>query len=222
MIDQGSNAISVRLLRAFLMGAMRVLFRIEHRGLGNIPANGPLVIAPNHVTYFDPFWVGAPIRRAVCFMAWDKIFKIPVAGRMFRWLGAFPVSLVNPESSAYKTALSVLQSGKALMVFPEGGRSESGTLQHFKEGAARLALKTGATVLPVAIHGGARVWSPKMWFPRPRKVQVAYLRPISCPRFETRSKEEFEAAAATLTAEIRVAIESQLQTSDLRPQTSPF
>ena len=73
MIDQGSNAISVKLLRAFLMGAMRVLFRIEHRGLGNIPANGPLVIAPNHVTYFDPFWVGAPIRRAVCFMAWDKI-----------------------------------------------------------------------------------------------------------------------------------------------------
>jgi len=211
MIDQGSNAISVKLFRGLLMGTMRVLFRIEHHGLGNIPANGPLVIAPNHVTYFDPFWVGVPMRRAVCFMAWDKIFTIPVAGRILRWLGAFPVSLVNPESSAYKTALRVLKGGKALMVFPEGGRSADGRLQPFKEGAARLALKTGATVLPVAIHGGENVWSPKMWFPRPRKVRVEYLRPVSCPRFEPGSKEEFEGAAATLTSEIRVAIASRLK-----------
>lgn len=178
MIDQGGTGAGVRLLRATLMLLMRILFRIEHRGLERVPPAGPLVLVSNHVTYFDPFWVATPIRRTTRFMAWDRIFRIPVAGRIFSWLGAFPVSLENPEAGAYKTALQILGRGEALVLFPEGGRSPDGRLLPFKEGAARLALRTRAWIMPVAVFGGVRVWSPAMRLPRPCKVRVEYLDPI--------------------------------------------
>ena len=190
---------------------MRVLFRIEHRGTENIPRNGPLVITPNHVTYFDPFWISAGIRRKVRYMAWDMIFKLPLVDRIFHWLGAFPVNLENPEFGTFKVALQILKKGEALMVFPEGGRSPDDRLQPFKEGAARLALRTGAQVLPVVIHGGLAVWNRKMLFPRPHKVWVDYLPPISCPTTGSSSKVEFERAASALTEAIRTSIESRLK-----------
>ena len=108
MIDQGRNSLNVRILRGTLLFLMRFLFRIEHYGIENIPCDGPLIIVANHETYFDPFWVAVRVHRAVRFMAWDKIFRLPFASGIFHWLGAFPVSLESPESSAYKTALKIL------------------------------------------------------------------------------------------------------------------
>ncbi len=189
MLDQGANSMGVRLLRGALLFLMRALFRIEHRGVGNVPADGPLLIVANHVTYFDPFWVAVRVYRRLRFMAWDRIFSIPVAGAVFRWFGAFPVSLENPESSAYKVALQILQEGGALMIFPEAGRSPDGRLLPFKPGAARLALRSRAAVVPVVIHGGVRVWNRAMWFPRPRKVIVEYLDPIPPDGCEENARE---------------------------------
>jgi 1-acyl-sn-glycerol-3-phosphate acyltransferase len=203
MLDQGRNTLDVKLLRGSLLLLMRILFRIEHRGMENVPSQGPLLIVANHTTYCDPFWISVRIYRAVRFMAWDKIFSYPLAGRIFRWLGAFPVSLENPESSAFKASLRVLRKGEALMIFPEGGRSPDGNLLAFKEGAAHLALKLGATILPVVVHGGVRVWGPKMRFPMPRKVRVEYLPAIS--------PEQFEDSISGLTQQVRSAIESRLK-----------
>ncbi len=215
MLDQGRDKLHVRLLRGALLLFMRVLFRIEHTGMENIPGSGPLIIVANHVTYFDPFWVAVRVYRTLRFMAWDKIFGIPVAGRVFRWFGAFPVSLDNPESSAFKTALGVLQKGEALMIFPEGGRSPDGRLMHFKPGAARLALRTGAAILPVAVHGGAAVWNRHMWLPRPRKVLVEYLPPIP--------PGNADATPASLTAALRGTIERRLREGPgrARPGAAP-
>jgi 1-acyl-sn-glycerol-3-phosphate acyltransferase len=178
MIDTGNNSWFVRFLRGAFYFVMRIFFRIEHRGWERIPARGPLLIIANHVTYFDPFWIGVRIYRTLRFMAWDKIFQFPLGGLLFRWLGAFPVNLENPESSSYKTALKALQNGEAVMIFPEGGRSPDGRLMPFKEGAARLALRTGAAIVPVVVHGGEKVWSPQMLLPRPGKVWIEYLDPI--------------------------------------------
>jgi 1-acyl-sn-glycerol-3-phosphate acyltransferase len=211
MLDLASDTLFVRLFRNGMVFLMRVLFRIEHRGTENIPRNGPLVVTPNHVTYFDPFWISAGIRRKVRYMAWDMIFKLPLVDRIFRWLGAFPVNLENPEFGTFKVALQILKQGEALMVFPEGGRSPDGRLQPFKEGAARLALRTGAQVLPVVVHGGLAVWGRKLLFPRPRKVWVDYLPPISCPTTGSISKVEFERAASALTEKIHASIESRLE-----------
>jgi 1-acyl-sn-glycerol-3-phosphate acyltransferase len=184
MLDQGKGSFGVSLLRGTLLLLMRILFRIEHHGMEKVPKDGPLIIASNHVTYFDPFWVAVRIYRKVRFMAWDKIFHVPLAGSLFRWLGAFPVSLDNPEVSAYRKALKILQQGEAVMIFPEGGRSPDGSLLPFKDGAARLALRSGAAILPVVIHGGERVWGSTMLLPLPRKVRVDYLNPIFCRHAE--------------------------------------
>jgi len=199
MIDEGKNTIGIRVLRATFLLLMRLLFRIEHHGYERMPSNGPLLIISNHVTYFDPFWIGVRCYRTVRFMAWDKIFSFVPVGMLFRWFGAFPVSLTNPESGSYKEALKILQSGEALVIFPEGGRSSNGQLMPFKEGAARLALRTGATILPVVIQGGERVWSPRQLLPRPGKVRVNFLEPIP--------KECFAKTARELTMQVRNAIE---------------
>jgi len=210
MLDQGRETVFVRTFRRTLIILMRMLFRIEHRGVEQVPRGGGLIIAPNHVTYFDPFWVAVRIHRTLRFMAWDRIFKIPVAGALFRWLGAFPVNLETPESSAYRSALEILQNGEALMIFPEGGRSPDGTLMPFKEGPARLALKTGAAILPVVIYGGARVWNRNMWIPLPRKVRIEYLAPIPCHRKNGASRKELNAAARDLTARLRSTMAARL------------
>ena len=172
MLDQGKETLVVRMLRGILLLLMKLLFRIEHRGWERIPKDGPLLFISNHVTYCDPFWIAVRVYRTLRFMAWDKIFSLPLAGRWFHWLGAFPVSLENPEFGAYKAALTVLKKGEALMIFPEGGRSPDGKLLPFKEGAARLALRSGAAIVPVVIIGGEKVWSPRMILPRPAKVRV--------------------------------------------------
>ena len=198
MIDQGKDTLDVRLLRAALMFIMRLLFRIEYLGLERVPKSGPLLIVANHVTYFDPFWITTPIRRTVRFMAWDRIFAQRLSSALFRWLGAFPVNLDNPKFGAYKTALQVLKRGEVLMIFPEGGRSPDGSLQPFKEGAAYLALRTGATILPVVVHGGRNVWSTQMTLPRPSKVRVEFLDPIT--------KDDFDTGAAELTDRVRSVI----------------
>jgi 1-acyl-sn-glycerol-3-phosphate acyltransferase len=210
MIDQGRGTASVRLVRTSLYLPMRLLFRIEHRGTENIPVNGPLLVTPNHVTYFDPFWIAVRVYRTLRFMTWDRALAVPIGGRILRWLGAFPVSLENPESSAYRASLRILQAGQALMIFPEGGRSLDGRLQPLKKGAARLALKTGATILPVAVLGGHEVWGPQLTLPRPRKVVVEFLPPFAPPAVEERDRAAFESAASELTERIRAALEERL------------
>jgi 1-acyl-sn-glycerol-3-phosphate acyltransferase len=203
MLDLGKRSFFIRALRATFLFVMRVLFRIEYHGWESIPREGPLLIVANHVTYFDPPWVAARIYRRLRYMAWDKLLEIPIAGRIMRWSGAFPVSLENPESSAYKAALKILLDGEALMIFPEGGRSPDGRLRPFKIGAARLALRTGAPIVPAVIHGGENVWSPQMLLPRPGKVRVDYLTPIT--------KEGFPEDAAKLMEKVRETMLSRQQ-----------
>jgi 1-acyl-sn-glycerol-3-phosphate acyltransferase len=202
MFDQGRETLDVRIIRSALLFLMRVLFRIEHSGMENVPAQGPVLFVANHVTYIDPFWIAVRVYRTLRFMAWDKIFELPVAGAIFRWLGAFPVSLENPESSAFKAALTVLRQGHTLMIFPEGGRSADGRLMPFKPGAAKIAARTGAAIVPVVIHGGAAVWNRHMWVPRPRKVRVEYLKPIL--------PSEFDETAQELTARLKKLIGERL------------
>jgi len=210
MIDQGRDTASVRFVRASLYLPMRLLFRIEHRGTKNIPPTGPLLITPNHVTYFDPFWIAVRVHRTLRFMTWDRALQVPIGGRILRWLGAFPVSLENPESSAYRASLRILRAGQALMIFPEAGRSPDGRLQPLKKGAARLALRTGATVLPVAVLGGHEVWGPQLAVPRPGKVVVEFLAPLAPPAVDERDRAAFEDAASELTGRIGAALEEAL------------
>src|SRR5262249_13601037 len=140
-------------LRPAVRLAARAYFGIRFEGVEHIPAEGPLLIVPNHVTYADPVLASIPIRRPVYYMAWDALFAIRGLSWLIRRLRAFPVEIESADPRAAREAVRLLQAGEAVMIFPEGGRSLDGRLQRFKLGAFRLACSLRVPVLPTTIIG---------------------------------------------------------------------
>ncbi len=153
----------------------RLLWKMELLGVENVPKAGGLIIAANHQTYFDPFWISVPVKRPTRYLAWSAAFKWPFVGRCLTWFGAWPLQLERSDPSAIRRSLQWLRDGGAVVIFPEGGRStSSGEMERFKAGAVRLALEANVPILPVTIRGGNRVW-PRGWrFPHTGKVVITY------------------------------------------------
>jgi 1-acyl-sn-glycerol-3-phosphate acyltransferase len=174
----------------------RVLFSVEHHGVENVPEEGAVIIAGNHPSYLDPVLIGLPIKRKIRFMAWDALFRIPLLGQIIRAMGAFPVDIRKGRGeAAYLQALRVLESGRALGVFPEGQRSDQAAMGDLRAGVARLAIETGAPIVPVTIGGAMRAWPKWKLLPRPAKVVVRYHEPIRLSEEEraaNRDDREFQ------------------------------
>lgn len=154
-------------------------FRIEFYGLERVPSDGPVIFAPNHASYLDPIWVSVPLRRRLRYMTWERLFRVPLLAPMMRAFGAFPVKIEVGDRGALRLSREHLESGGALMIFPEGGRTRTGNLMPFKMGVIRLALETRAPIVPVTIIGGYRAFSPWHRLPRPYKLKVFYHEPIA-------------------------------------------
>ena len=204
----------IDLLRPLVRWLCRVWFKAEFHGVENIPPVGACLITPSHASYADPIWVTVPIRRRVYYMAWDKPFQIPVLGFLMRLFGAFPVNIETADASAQRAAHEVLREGKALVIFPEGGRTRNGKLMPFKMGAFRFALTYGVPVVPVSILGSEKIWPVGKFFPRPGKLIITYHPPIpverlpeGTPRLELKSqardlaRKTYEAVASALAPE---------------------
>ena len=172
------NQLLVGFIRYFGYFLFKLIWQIDYKNTENIPAETGkgLLIAPNHQTYLDPFWISIPIRRDMRYMAWDEAFKWFLIGPFIRSLGAFPVSIKRGGTvAALKEALKLLKEGKTLFVFPEGERElADGKLLPFKTGAARLAIEADVPILPVTIEGGNKVWSREHKFPHFGKVTITY------------------------------------------------
>jgi 1-acyl-sn-glycerol-3-phosphate acyltransferase len=186
----------------------RAYFRLELRGIRNIPTEGPVLILPNHQTYADPPLVTIPVRRPVYYMAWSRLFDIPLFSGFIRLLRAFPVDVDARDARATREALRLLREGAALMIFPEGERSQDGHVQPFKAGAFRLAVARDVAVLPVTIAGGDRCWPPGRVLPRPGRITITY-HPLLRPHRARDSRE----AARDLAERTRAAILSALPES---------
>lgn len=173
----------------------RVLFSVEYFGLENVPTTGAVIIAGNHPSYLDPVLIWLPIKRTIRFMAWDALFKVPLLGQAIKAMGAFPVDIRKGKGeSAFREALRVLNSGHALGIFPEGQRSEAGPMGELRTGVARLAIETGAAIVPVTIGGAFRAWPKWKLLPKPAKIIVRYHEPIRLPetdRIARRDDKEF-------------------------------
>jgi 1-acyl-sn-glycerol-3-phosphate acyltransferase len=157
----------------------RILFSVEYHGLENVPDGGPVILAGNHPSYLDPILIILPIKRAIRFMAWDALFRVPLLGPIIKAMGAFPVDTGRGKGeAAYREALRVLKGGEALGIFPEGQRSESGPMGELRTGTARLAIETGAPIVPVTIGGAFRAWPKHRLLPKPAKIVVRYHKPI--------------------------------------------
>ena len=192
---------------ALRLGA-RLYFGVRFEGVRNIPLEGPLVIAPNHVTFADPVLVTIPIRRPVHYMAWDALFDIPLFSWLIRRLRAFPVDIEAADPRATREAVRLLEAGEAVMIFPEAGRSIDGRLQRFKPGAFRLACSRGVPILPVTIVGGHKSWPPGRVLPRPGRLSIVYHPPV-----KPAPGDDLKAAARALARDVRAAVASALPVS---------
>jgi len=189
----------------------KTYWHLSYSGIENVPENDGrgLLIASNHQTYLDPYWICLPIYRDFRFMAWDEALDWFLVGRLIRRMGAYPVSLDGTAVSSMKESLRILREGWTLVVFPEGSRTfKDGKLQRFKPGAARLAIQAGVPILPVTIKGGNRVWPRGGYLPHPGKVHVTYH-----PVIETKdylAGEDQRERASELTKTLEEVISSAL------------
>jgi 1-acyl-sn-glycerol-3-phosphate acyltransferase len=143
---------------------VRALYRLEVRGLERIPATGPLIVAANHESVLDPLVVGTAVPRALHFVAKDELWRIPALAPALDRLGGIPVARGRGDLDALGRALDVLSRGDAVGLFPEGGVRREGA---WLRGAARLALRSGAPLLPVRVLGTAAALSPgRLGFPK--------------------------------------------------------
>jgi 1-acyl-sn-glycerol-3-phosphate acyltransferase len=161
---------------------MVVFFRWEVKGLNNVPKSGPLIIVSNHVSYADPVVVGAALNRPVHFMAKEELFHKPFLGWLIRKINAFPVKRGVADRGAIRQGIDLLNQGKVLGIFPEGGRREK--VEDAKQGAAFLAYKTGAPILPIALTGTDKVLPKGAVLPRLARIRVNIGRPLALPNQE--------------------------------------
>jgi 1-acyl-sn-glycerol-3-phosphate acyltransferase len=135
-----------------------IILRVEMRGVENLPRDGALIIAISHSSFIDPVVIGVYLPRDVVPMAKVEAFEYPILGACIRWYGAFTIRRGEVDVRAFKNALEILRGKIALVIAPEGHRSETGALQRGREGAIMLALRSGAAILPVAVWGGKPLW----------------------------------------------------------------
>ncbi|MDX6552863.1 MAG: glycerol-3-phosphate dehydrogenase, partial [Gaiellales bacterium] len=189
--------------RAILQPALQVFFRMSRMGREHVPAEGPVILASNHRSFLDPFVIGCCVRRPVYFVAKRELFHNPLIGWFLNCLGAFPIRRGEADEESVETAKRILARGDAVVIFPEGTRIRSGSLGSAKRGVGRLALESGAPVVPVTVHGTER--ARRGWRFRPVKVKVRMGRPLTFPRVESASRS----LAAEVTARIWPCVELQ-------------
>ena len=161
---------AVRILAALVL---RTWFRLRVSGAEQLPARGGAIVAANHKSFLDAFFLGLATRRHVRYMAKAELFKGPLA-RLLPRLGAFPVRRGEADAEALETARRILAEGGLVVVFPEGTRvDEPDALGSPHHGAGRLALETGAPIVPTAILGTSHLWIGPI--PKPRRIDVAFL-----------------------------------------------
>jgi 1-acyl-sn-glycerol-3-phosphate acyltransferase len=178
-----------------------IFFRARGIHAENVPPEGPVILAPNHFSFMDHFFLGVAIRRKVRFMAKSQLFVRPM-----QWIythgGVFPVRRGVQDEDAFATAHSVLDRDGVIAMYCEGGRSRTGKLSEApKRGIGRLALQSGAPVVPVAIFGSSHVrnWK-RLQFP---KVTILYGEPIRWERVDDPTRAQQQEVANQIFAEIK-------------------
>lgn len=144
----------IRLIAYLVLRPIYFLFvwgGLKFSGRENVPRNGGVLIAPNHVCYADPPTIGMATPRDVYVMAWDKLFTIPILGKFITWLRGFPVKPGSADLSAMKYAEERLKEGEAVVVFPEGTVSPSGELLPLRAGVIMLAARANVPIIPTIV-----------------------------------------------------------------------
>jgi glycerol-3-phosphate dehydrogenase (NAD(P)+) len=184
-LRRGVNPLLYWFARALLLPFFLVYFRLERIGREHVPSSGPVLLAANHRSFLDPFVIGALTRRPVYYMAKRELFERRWQAWLLSGLGAFPVDRGAGDEHAMATARAILERGDCVVIFPEGTRVRPGPLGRPHRGVGRLALQSGARVVPVAVIGTEDV--RRGWRIRPRRVTLRCGRPLGFPIAESPS-----------------------------------
>ncbi|OLP15836.1 1-acyl-sn-glycerol-3-phosphate acyltransferase [Leptolyngbya sp. 'hensonii'] len=179
---------------------LHAYFRGRIYGAERVPQQGPLIVVSNHASDFDPPIVSNCMRRPVAFMAKEELFRVPVLGPAIRLYGAYPVKRGSADRSALRSAITALEEGWAVGIFLQGTRTPDARITDPKLGAALIAAKTGAPLLPVSLWGTEDIIHKPSPLPRPVPVTIRIGEPIPPP--SSGDREELEALTQTCAATI--------------------
>lgn len=180
MIDQRENQNRVyRLLKNLLTPLLKIVLGLKIINQERFPMEGGVIVAPNHVSNFDPLVVGAASPRQLHFLAKAELFRIPVFSSILRRANSIPLHRRAADRNALVSAIRVLEARHPLLVFPEGTRSKTGELMEGKRGVGMLAANGRVQVLPVHISGTFRIL-PVLWRTR---VVVRFGKPFAIKSF---------------------------------------
>jgi glycerol-3-phosphate dehydrogenase (NAD(P)+) len=183
--ERGVNPVVYWVVRAILQPFFHIYFRMGRIGREHIPREGPVIIAANHRSFLDPFVIGTMARRPMYYVAKEDLFVNRFTAWLLNALGAFPVRRGASDADSIATAEAILARGGIVLIFPEGTRIRPGSLGKPKRGVGRLALETGAPVVPVAVIGTEDV--RRGWRIRPRKVRIRAGRALRFPTVQNAS-----------------------------------
>ena len=177
--NKGVNPFVYWIVRALFQPFFHIYFRMSRIGRDHIPADGPVILAANHRSFLDPFVIATMSRRPLYYVAKKELFAHRLTAWFLNSLGAFPIDRGHADEDAMSTAREILERGDAVLIFPEGTRIRPGTLGTPKRGVGRLALETGAPVVPVAVIGTETI--RRGWRIRPHKVSLRAGAPLRFP-----------------------------------------
>ncbi|MFD8547926.1 lysophospholipid acyltransferase family protein [Streptomyces sp. NPDC059649] len=191
-------------LKAILGFVMRVLYRPKVEGMERIPATGPVILAGNHVTFVDSLFLSLVVKRPVYFIGKDEyVTGTGIKGRLMAWFftsaGMIPVDRDGGHGgvAALMTGRRVLEEGKAFGIYPEGTRSPDGRLYRGRTGIARLALMTGAPVVPFAMIGTDKVQPGGKGRPRIAPVTIRFGEALDFSRYDGMDRDRYVLRAVT-------------------------
>jgi glycerol-3-phosphate dehydrogenase (NAD(P)+) len=167
-------------VRLSFQPAFHLYFGMRRQGREHIPAHGPVIFASNHRSFLDPFLIACLVRRPVHYVAKRELFAHPVIAWVLSALGAFPIDRGRGDEAAMATARAILARGDCVVIFPEGTRVRPGPLCAPRRGVGRLALQSGAPVVPIAVIGTEDVRRGVIF--RPRPVTLSCGAPLRFPR----------------------------------------
>lgn len=176
-----SSRVFYGVVRAIVIGLVRVVTRVTVVGRENIPADGAFLLAPIHRSNIDTPLVAAVTRRRMRFMGKDSLWRVRPVGWIVSALGAFPVTRGSADREALRRCVLVLEAGEPLVLFPEGTRQSGPRVMPLFDGAAYVAVKAGVPIVPVGIGGSEGVMPKGSRMIRPRKCVVVVGVPLIAP-----------------------------------------
>ncbi len=187
---QATNLWVYWIFKNLLYLAFTFIYNIRIYKRERVPMEGPVLLVSNHQSFMDPVICGIGIKRDLDYMARETLFR-GIFGRLLNNLNAFPINRDETDMTGLRLIVNRLKLGRATVMFPEGTRSDDGTIKDFKGGFYLIARRANATTIPVAIEGSFEAWSRHQKLPGAGQIRVMYGKPIKPEQAKSMTREEY-------------------------------